>query len=464
MKRSLLALLLLAFVTTNAQVGIGTNSPNASAKLDITATNKGLLPPRVALTGTADVSTIASPATALLVYNTATAGTTPNNVIPGYYYLNGTSWVILLNGGSSLSASNVTGKLPVANGGTGAATLTGMVTGNGTSAMTALVGANPGETINWNGSTGVWQITGTSSLALGNGAGQTSQSTETVAVGINAGQSNQSNDAVAIGAGAGQYLQGGFSIAIGNNAGQSSQAVNSIAIGVSAGQNNQDVNSVAIGNNAGNNNQGNSSVAIGNNAGNNSQGSNSIAIGNNAGATNQAANSIILNANGSALDAGNSGFFVNPIRSASGSNILTYNNTTSEITYDGGKTFVINHPTKPDRYLVHACLEGPEAGVYYRGEAKVENNQSVTVKLPDYVSALASNFSIQITPIYSDDTDENIVYSTSRVKDNAFTVHGKNGSFYWLVYAQRGKVKVEPKKSDVEVGGDGPYKYIKSRK
>ena len=55
MKRSLLALLLLAFVTTNAQVGIGTNSPNASAKLDITATNKGLLPPRVALTGTADV-------------------------------------------------------------------------------------------------------------------------------------------------------------------------------------------------------------------------------------------------------------------------------------------------------------------------------------------------------------------------------------------------------------------------
>ena len=88
--------LLFAFVTVNAQVGIGTNSPNASAKLDITATNKGLLPPRVALTGTADVSTITSPATALLVYNTATAGTSPNNVIPGYYYYNGTSWVNLI--------------------------------------------------------------------------------------------------------------------------------------------------------------------------------------------------------------------------------------------------------------------------------------------------------------------------------------------------------------------------------
>ena len=73
-------------------------------------------------------------------------------------------------------------------------------------------------------------------------------------------------------------------------------------------------------------------------------------------------------------------------------------------------------------------------------------------------------FSINITPIYSDDSDENIVYRTSRVKDNTFTVHGKNGSFYWIVYGQRGKVDVEPKKSEVQVSGDGPYKYIKPGK
>lgn len=222
--------------------------------------------------------------------------------------------------------------------------------------------------------------------------------------------------------------------------------------------------SLAIGNNAGQTNQGINSIAIGNSAGQTNQGNNSVAIGNNAGVTDQAANSIILNASGSDLNSSNSGFFVNPIRSVAGPTILTYNNVTSEITYDNAKTFVINHPTKPDSYLVHACLEGPEAGVYYRGEAKVENNKSVTVRLPDYVSAFATNFSIQITPIYTDNTNENIVYSTSRVKGNAFTVHGKNGSFYWLVYAQRGKVEVEPKKSAVQVGGDGPYKYIKSRK
>ena len=35
-----------------AGVGIGTTSPDASAILDVTATNQGFLPPRIALTGT----------------------------------------------------------------------------------------------------------------------------------------------------------------------------------------------------------------------------------------------------------------------------------------------------------------------------------------------------------------------------------------------------------------------------
>jgi hypothetical protein len=86
------SVLLLNCKTSNAQVGIGTVTPSVSAALDITATNKGLLPPRVALTSTADASTISSPATGLLVFNTATAGTSPNIVTPGYYFFNGTSW------------------------------------------------------------------------------------------------------------------------------------------------------------------------------------------------------------------------------------------------------------------------------------------------------------------------------------------------------------------------------------
>lgn len=90
-----------------AQTGIGTTAPAASAKLEVYATNKGFLPPRIALTGAADASTIASPVAGLLIYNTATAGIAPNNVVPGYYYWNGTAW-IQLTGGLVIDASKTT--------------------------------------------------------------------------------------------------------------------------------------------------------------------------------------------------------------------------------------------------------------------------------------------------------------------------------------------------------------------
>src|SRR5688572_5210683 len=66
-------------------------TPDVSAMLDIVAIDKGLLVPRVSLTNTTDAVTIATPATSLLVYNLATAGVAPNNVVPGYYYNSGTT-------------------------------------------------------------------------------------------------------------------------------------------------------------------------------------------------------------------------------------------------------------------------------------------------------------------------------------------------------------------------------------
>lgn len=80
-----------------AQIGIGTTSPASSAQLDVTSSSKGFLPPRIALASINDVSTISSPATGLTIFNTATAGTSPNDVTPGYYYYNGTNWQRLLN-------------------------------------------------------------------------------------------------------------------------------------------------------------------------------------------------------------------------------------------------------------------------------------------------------------------------------------------------------------------------------
>ncbi len=85
-----------------AQTGIGTASPNASAKLDVFATNKGFLPPRVSLVDINDQTTIPSPATGLLVYCKGDAG-----LAAGYYYWNGNAWATIATpGGSGSFASS----------------------------------------------------------------------------------------------------------------------------------------------------------------------------------------------------------------------------------------------------------------------------------------------------------------------------------------------------------------------
>ena len=75
----LAAVLLTA--TTQAQVGVGTTTPDASSALDITSTTKGLLIPRMTET---QRDAISSPATGLMIYQTD--GTV------GFYYYNGSSW------------------------------------------------------------------------------------------------------------------------------------------------------------------------------------------------------------------------------------------------------------------------------------------------------------------------------------------------------------------------------------
>ena len=90
---SLTFLLLLQMRSIAQNVGINDDgsTPDNSAMLDVKSTNKGLLIPQIALTGVNDATTISNPAVSLLIYNTATAGISPNNVIPGYYYNSGTS-------------------------------------------------------------------------------------------------------------------------------------------------------------------------------------------------------------------------------------------------------------------------------------------------------------------------------------------------------------------------------------
>jgi hypothetical protein len=90
----------------DAQTGIGTTTPDASAKLDVSSTSKGFLPPRMTSLQRTGIS---SPASGLMVYQTD--GTA------GLYYYGSSGWIYIIN-----STTNV---VAVVNGGTGTTTSTG---------------------------------------------------------------------------------------------------------------------------------------------------------------------------------------------------------------------------------------------------------------------------------------------------------------------------------------------------
>lgn len=97
---TIICLLFVSIVNIQAQgnVGIGTNTPDASAKLDISSTNMGLLIPRVSLTNTGTWGLAAGTGTVgMIVYNTnaAIAGTGAGGA--GFYIWNG-SWGKVVTG------------------------------------------------------------------------------------------------------------------------------------------------------------------------------------------------------------------------------------------------------------------------------------------------------------------------------------------------------------------------------
>lgn len=124
------------------------------------------------------------------------------------------------------------------------------------------------------------------------------------------------------------------------------------------------------------------------------------------------------------------------------------------------KTFVIPHPDRLDRLLVHAVSEGPQALVHYTGEGKLDRNGISYVELPGYFASLVelAGRTIQLTPIATP-----VSLAASWEGDAVFKVVGQPGTrFYWRVDAERRGTAfdVEPLRSAVTVRGDGPYTYI----
>lgn len=188
----------IAIVDSNAsnyfagQVGIGIDSVNNSSALEISSTTQGFLPPRMT---EAERDAISTPAQGLMVFNTNT-GTI--DVWDGAMWdttsthdpvtLAGTpDYLTLSNQEITLGlidlTTDVTGTLPVGNGGTGATTFTSsaFLVGNGTSAVSSfalgtanqIIGMNSGATANE-----YKTLSGTSNqISVSHGAGTVTLST-----------------------------------------------------------------------------------------------------------------------------------------------------------------------------------------------------------------------------------------------------------------------------------------------
>ncbi len=153
MKRQLLlSAFCLGVVTWNAQaqVGIGVASLDNSAMLEVNSTTRGLLTPRMTAS---ERTAIASPVAGLLVYQTDGAA--------GFYYYDGTGWILLINSVDALPAvdgsavtnlngSNIaTGTVPLERLGSGTPTSSNYLRGDGSwEEPTATVAAFPVTTVN----------------------------------------------------------------------------------------------------------------------------------------------------------------------------------------------------------------------------------------------------------------------------------------------------------------------------
>ena len=105
------------------------------------------------------------------------------------------------------------------------------------------------------------------------------------------------------------------------------------------------------------------------------------------------------------------------------------------------KSFLIDHPTKENKKLQYASLEGPEHAVYVRGT----HNGSL-IELPEYWSELvhADSLTVLLTPLGKHQN----LYVKSK-DTNHISVGGVKGSYDYVVYGERkdiDKLEVEPPK------------------
>jgi hypothetical protein len=120
--------------------------------------------------------------------------------------------------------------------------------------------------------------------------------------------------------------------------------------------------------------------------------------------------------------------------------------TVQTINSPTAKQFRVRHPQRRGASLAHACVEGPEAAVYYRGDGQLSGGRAV-VPLPSYFEQVArrDGRTVQVTPRFCTADEPVSTLAASDVAGGAFTVRALDDrnpeqQFYWEVKAVRADV------------------------
>lgn len=117
----------------------------------------------------------------------------------------------------------------------------------------------------------------------------------------------------------------------------------------------------------------------------------------------------------------------------------------------GTKSFMIDHPLDPEgAMLLHYSCESPEPQNRYNGNAVLDGRGMATVQLPDYFSAINTDFRYQLTAIGAPGPS---LYIAQEVVNNGFVIAGGQPGMKvsWEVTAKRSDRFVQQMGAPVEV-------------
>lgn len=504
MKKILLSgIIIFNFLWSYSQqnVGIGTTTPDSSAILDITSTDKGVLIPRVALNDHTTAAPVTSPTEGLLIYNAT--GSEPH----GFWFWDGSQWVQVGSGSSSggtlddaydfggpglgrtITADTGAVEINMPSGATNTEGLT-VTAANGTSGtpasainvMSSGIGAsvyaqntntgNPYNTIE--GSSNSTNAYTSAVAGYYDGTGQ--------GVGVYGSVYDASSTGVAGVMGVNSRTNGGYGIygqGFNGGVGETNDAGG-------AGLWGQNNNGTGSGNACGVIGDGNYGVW-----GQTSYGQagvfglNTRTTGGH-GVWGQGVNGVVgesvqingygvWGSNTATTDPGTgvAGVGVTGVAGQSTNTSLSY----GVYSYDDGgiynqldvggnfyaggtKSFRIDNPLDPkNKFLIHYSIESNEVMNVYRGSVQLDANGQAIVKLPDYFSAINKNFSYNLTPVGAPAPN---LYIKQKIQNGEFVIAGgtANQEIDWVVYAERNDkyMQQHPEYRETQPEKTGRYK------